>query len=122
MNNGIGLTPVNRNDLGNGVTYGGPRANMISCSKCENTFFSSITINTFKDVATDLFNKPAAMNPTDHITILECVGCGHQRLPVLSYGYNNAGDLKLAKYLQELLDKRNARYEATNEATTTEES
>ena len=81
---------------------------------CGNDFFTSIQLNVYRDLPTDLFNKPSAFNPTDNLTILECVSCGKRRLPVLSHSFLTPDDLKLAKHLQGIVDNWNKRYEAIN--------
>lgn len=88
------------------ITHAQIQSGMIKCS-CGSPFFIKHEVNTYRDIDTSLYGPVRSFNPGESLSLLECIQCRKTRLP--DYGYYGLleSDLKLVKYLKQLIDKRN---------------
>ena len=87
------------------ITHAKLQSDMKKCS-CGCPFFIDISINTFRDIPQDLYDKNRSFNP-ENLYMLECLQCKKVRIPSYAYFGLKQEDLKLIKYLNEIIEARN---------------
>ncbi|MDD3412615.1 MAG: hypothetical protein PHY47_01310 [Lachnospiraceae bacterium] len=86
---------------------------LLQCN-CGSEFFEKVTINKFKDIASDLSYGQKEMVADHKVTLLRCVGCDEVKMPVLSYNYMSPLENEIARELVDLLADKKAKKNEAN--------
>lgn len=70
---------------------------------CGCEFFTKVTYNKYKQMATDLFNGQKQMNTEHKAELLQCLSCDRISLPMMSSSYTNGLEVEIASEINALL-------------------